>query len=96
MEQNQKVRLYVLNMIEYDAPVTFHLHANMFSVYRTGSTLVSDEVTDVITMGIAERHILEFSYAEPGKYMFHPHQDEVAENGCMGLFEVIAQKASSS
>ncbi|MFS8117453.1 MAG: multicopper oxidase domain-containing protein [Microcoleus sp.] len=88
--QNQLVRLYVLNMIEYESAVTFHLHANFFDVYRTGMTLTPSEKTDVITMGVAERHILEFSYGYGGKYMFHPHQDAIAEAGCMGLFEVIA------
>jgi manganese oxidase len=88
--QNQLVRLYVLNMIENDAAATFHLHANMFKIYRTGSLIASDE-TDVITMGTAERHILEFKFKYPGKYMFHPHQDYMAENGCMGQFDVIAR-----
>jgi len=87
--KNQLVRLYVLNMIEYQAVVTFHLHANFFDVYRTGMTLTPSERADVITMGVAERHILEFTYGYNGKYMFHPHQDAIAEAGCMGLFEVI-------
>ncbi len=87
--QNQLVRLYILNMIEFDPAVTFHIHANMFRVYRTGRTLTPNEETDVITMGTAERHILEFSYPYPGKYLFHPHQDQIAEHGCMGEFEVI-------
>ncbi|MBW4564226.1 MAG: multicopper oxidase domain-containing protein [Mojavia pulchra JT2-VF2] len=87
--QNQLIRLYVLNIIEYDPAVTFHLHANFFDVYRTGMTLTPSEKTDVITMGVAERHILEFAFRYPGKYMFHPHQDAIAENGCMGQFEVI-------
>lgn len=89
IQQNQLIRLYVLNMIEFDAAVTFHLHANMFKVNRTGRSLQPSEETDVITMGTAERHILEFSYRYPGKYMFHPHQDAIAEAGCMGLFEVV-------
>lgn len=89
--QNQLIRLYVLNMIEFDAAVTFHLHANFFEVYRTGMSLTPSEKTDVITMGTAERHILEFAYRFPGKYMFHPHQDAIAEAGCMGQFEVIPQ-----
>ncbi|MEG4088751.1 multicopper oxidase domain-containing protein [Microcoleus sp. Pol12B4] len=87
--KNQLIRLYVLNLIEYEAAVTFHLHANFFDVYRTGMTLTPSERTDVITMGVAERHILEFTYGYPGKYMFHPHQDVIAEAGCMGVFEVI-------
>jgi manganese oxidase len=88
--QNQLVRLYLLNMIEFDPVATFHIHANMFDVFPTGRTLKPTQNTDVITMGTAERHILEFSYPYLGKYMFHPHQDAIAENGCMGLFQVIA------
>ncbi len=92
--QNQLVRLYVLNMIEFDEAATFHIHANFFKVYPTGMTLQPSYESDVITMGTAERHILEFSYKYPGKYMFHPHQDITAEHGCMGNFEVIERSKS--
>jgi manganese oxidase len=92
--QNQLIRLYVLNIIEYDPAVTFHLHANFFDVYRYGMSMTASEKTDVLTMGVAERHILEFAFRYPGKYMFHPHQDAIAENGCMGQFEVIADSKS--
>ena len=85
--QNQLIRLYILNMIEFDPVATFHIHGNMFKVYRTGRMLTPDEETDMITMGTAERHILEFSY--PGEFMFHPHQDIIAEYGCLGKFNVI-------
>ncbi len=91
--QNQLIRLYLLNMIEFDPAVTFHIHANMFQVYRTGRSLEPNEESDVITMGTAERHILEFAYKYPGKYMFHPHQDYIAEHGCMGFFDVISDEA---
>jgi FtsP/CotA-like multicopper oxidase with cupredoxin domain len=87
--QNQRIRLYLLNMIEFEAAVTFHLHANFFQVYRTGRTLKPAEETDVITMGVAERHILEFAYSQVGQFMFHPHQDLLAEHGCMGMFDVM-------
>jgi manganese oxidase len=87
--QNQLIRVYLLNMIEFDPAVTFHLHANLFQVYPTGRTLIPREETDVITMGTAERHILEFTYRDPGMYMFHPHQDPIAERGCMGHFMVL-------
>ncbi len=89
IKQNQLIRLYLLNMIEYDPTVTFHIHANFFQVYPTGMTQTPSQSTDVITMGTAERHILEFSYREPGMYMFHPHQDWIAESGCMGMFKVV-------
>lgn len=87
--KNQLIRLYVLNMIELNPVVTFHLHANFFDVYPTGMTLTPTQKTDVITMGTTERHILEFAYQYSGKYMFHPHQDAIAEAGCMGFFDVI-------
>ncbi|MEA5569036.1 multicopper oxidase domain-containing protein [Anabaena sp. UHCC 0399] len=93
--QNQLIRLYVLNIIEFDPAVTFHLHANFFDVYRSGMTMTPSEKTDVITMGVAERHILEFAFRYPGKYMFHPHQDAIAENGCMGQFKVITNNSQS-
>ena len=87
--QNQLIRLYLLNMIEFDPAITFHIHANFFAIYPTGHTLKSTEQSDVITMGTAERHILEFAYKYTGKYMFHPHQDDIAEHGCLGYFNVL-------
>jgi manganese oxidase len=87
--QNQLVRLYVLNVVEFEPALTFHLHANFFQVYPTGMTTKPTHETDVITMGMAERHILECSFPYPGKFMFHPHQDAIAEAGCMGMFDVI-------
>ncbi len=65
------------------------MHFHGIHVYRTGRTLKPSEETDAITLGTAERHILEFAYSYPGQYMFHPHQDVIAENGCMGYFDVI-------
>lgn len=87
--QHQRIRLYLLNMVEFDPVITFHLHANLFSLYPTGRTLRPTTESDVVTLGTAERHILEFSYAYPGDYMFHPHQDAIAERGCMGFFRVM-------
>ncbi len=91
IQQNKLVRLYILNMIEFDSAATFHIHGNFFQVYPTGMTVKPWQKTDVVTMGTSERHILEFYYSFPGKYMFHPHQDAIAESGCIGLFEVLPQ-----
>ncbi len=87
--QNQPVRIYLLNAIEFESAATFHLHANFFKVYPTGMTLTPTTESDVVTLGTMERHIIEFSYIYPGTYMFHPHQDLIAEHGCMGKFEVL-------
>ncbi|HBE18284.1 MAG TPA: copper oxidase [Cyanobacteria bacterium UBA11149] len=88
--QNQLIRLYLLNLIEFNPVATFHIHANFFRIYPTGMTIKPTGESDVITMGTAERHILEFAYPYTGKYMFHPHQDAIAEAGCMGHFDVIS------
>ncbi|MEB3264347.1 MAG: multicopper oxidase domain-containing protein [Synechococcus sp.] len=93
--QGEPIRLYLLNMIEWDGPVTFHLHANVFAVNRSGLSSTAAEMNDVITMGVAERHILEFRYRHPGMYMFHPHQDQIAERGCMGHFLVLPRPAGA-
>ncbi|MBD2422061.1 multicopper oxidase domain-containing protein [Cyanobium sp. FACHB-13342] len=85
IRQHQLVRLYLLNMTELEAPLTFHLHANEFRVIHPSWS----DTTDVVTLGMAERQILEWSFPFTGRYMVHPHQDPIAERGCMGLFEVV-------
>jgi FtsP/CotA-like multicopper oxidase with cupredoxin domain len=44
--------------------------------------------TDTITLGQGERAILEFTYPYPGRYLFHAHQNEFAELGWLGQFDV--------
>jgi len=81
-------RIYLLNALEFDLINSVHLHATFFHVYRTGASLTPHEFTDTISMGQGERHILEFTYDNPGKFMFHAHQSEFAELGWMGMFDV--------
>lgn len=81
-------RIYLVNVLEFDLINSLHVHANFFHVYRTGTSLEPHEFTDTISMGQGERHILEFTYDRPGKFMFHAHQSEFAELGWMGLFDV--------
>lgn len=88
IDKNRLIRIYLVNMLEFDPLNNFHLHANMFDFYKTGTKLIPDEYTDIVTMNQAERGILEFSYKYPGKYMFHAHKTEFAEKGWTGLFLV--------
>jgi manganese oxidase len=89
IEKDQLVRIYLVNMLEFDQINNFHLHANLYNVYRSGTNLVPDEYTDMITMSQGERSILEFNYKYTGQYMFHAHKTEFAEKGWMGLFLVM-------
>lgn len=83
------VRLYVVNMVEYDPVASFHLHAQTFDVFRTGTSLTPSEHTDTVLLGQGERAILEFTLSEQGRYMFHPHQHHMADLGAMGWFAAI-------
>jgi FtsP/CotA-like multicopper oxidase with cupredoxin domain len=96
IDKNRLIRIYLLNILEFDPINNFHLHANMFDLYRTGTKLVPDEYTDIVTMSQGERGILEFSYKYPGKYMFHAHKTEFAEKGWVGLFLVKDSTAESA
>ena len=81
-------RLHVVNITEFDPINSIHLHATFFDLFRTGTSLEPSEVTDTISMGQAERHMIEFKYREPGRFMFHAHVTEFTELGWMGFFEV--------
>jgi manganese oxidase len=85
----ERVRIYLVNILEFDLINSFHLHANFFHYYPTGTSLTPSEFTDTIIQGQAQRGILEFSYRYPGMYMFHAHVTEFAELGWNGMFEVL-------
>jgi FtsP/CotA-like multicopper oxidase with cupredoxin domain len=82
----EPVRMYVLNMFE--EPMVPHLHGNLYHLYPTGTSLQPTEYTDVKTLNIAERAILEFQYDLPGYYMFQCHISEHMEQGLMGWLHV--------
>ena len=90
IKTGEKVRIYLVNILEFDLINSFHLHANFFHYYPTGTSLTPSEYTDMIMQAQAQRGILEFSYKFPGLYMFHPHVTEFTELGWSGNFEVIA------
>ena len=85
----ETIRIYLVNILEFDLVNSFHLHANFFHYYPTGTSLTPSEFTDTIIQGQAQRGILEFGYKYPGMYMFHAHVTEFAELGWNGMFEVL-------
>jgi FtsP/CotA-like multicopper oxidase with cupredoxin domain len=85
---NELVRVYLVNMTEFDLVNSFHLHGNFFRLYRTGTDLERFEWTDTAMQCQGERAILEFAFRFPGRFMFHAHQSEFAELGWMGMFDV--------
>jgi FtsP/CotA-like multicopper oxidase with cupredoxin domain len=88
VRRNQLVRIYLVNALEFDVLNSFHVHANFFDYYPTGTRLEPRDFTDTVIQGQGERGILELRFPHTGKYMFHAHVSEFAELGWMGFFEV--------
>jgi FtsP/CotA-like multicopper oxidase with cupredoxin domain len=91
IDKSRPVRIYLLNVTEFDPINSFHLHANFFNYFDTGTTLTPTlRTVDLITQCQAQRGIIEFSFAEheAGLYMFHAHQTEFVELGWVGHFDV--------
>jgi FtsP/CotA-like multicopper oxidase with cupredoxin domain len=85
---NETIRIYLVNITEFDLINSFHIHGNFMKVFRTGTDLERYEYTDNLMLCQGERAVLEMSFKYPGKYMFHAHQSEFAELGWMGMFDV--------
>ena len=89
VKRGELVRIYLVNILEFDLVNSFHIHANFFDVFPTGTSLEPTELTDTIVQGQGQRAVLELRFPYTGKYMFHAHVSEFAELGWMGFFEVV-------
>jgi FtsP/CotA-like multicopper oxidase with cupredoxin domain len=88
VKRGELVRIYLVNLLEFDLVNSFHVHANFFHHFPTGTSLEPVEFTDTVVQGQGQRSVLELRFPFPGKYMFHAHVSEFAELGWMGFFEV--------
>lgn len=87
---NSPIRAYVVNVLEYDLINSFHLHANFFDWYPTGTSRTPTELTDTVMLCQGQRGIAEWQFKHEGLFMFHAHQSEFTELGWQGFFEVGA------
>jgi FtsP/CotA-like multicopper oxidase with cupredoxin domain len=91
IDRARPVRIYLINLTEFDPVNSFHMHANFFNYFDTGTTLEPTlRLVDTIAQVQGQRGILELNFAEhePGLYMFHAHVSEFAELGWMSAFDV--------
>ena len=88
------VRIYLLNILEYDPINSFHLHGNFFDYYPTGTRLEPTEFTDTVIQGQGQRGICELRFPNRGQFMFHAHKTEFADLGWMGFFDVVEDGAT--
>jgi FtsP/CotA-like multicopper oxidase with cupredoxin domain len=89
VKRDQPVRIYLLNILEFDQINSFHIHANFFNYYPTGTSLQPAEFTDTVMQAQGQRGILELRFPYEGRFMFHAHKTEFAELGWLGFFEVV-------
>ena len=88
------VRIYLVNILEYDPINSFHLHGNFFDYYPTGTRLEPTEFTDTVIQGQGQRGICELRFPNRGQFMFHAHKTEFADLGWMGFFDVVEDGAA--
>ena len=96
VKRDELVRLYLVNVLEYDLINSFHLHGNLFHYFPTGTSLEPSEFTDTVMLCQGQRGILEWRFPTAGQYMFHAHQSEFTELGWQGFFEVRLMEARSA
>ena len=88
VKKDELIRIYLINLVEFDPINSFHLHATFFDEYRTGTRLEPNAYTDIVSMVQGERSIIDVRFKYSGMYMFHAHVSEFTELGWMGFFEV--------
>ncbi|MFP4631998.1 MAG: multicopper oxidase domain-containing protein [Halobacteriales archaeon] len=92
VDRDTPLRIYLVNVTEFDPINSFHTHSQFFDYYDHGTTLQpTHKNVDTVMQSQAQRGIVELDYSdhEPGLYMFHAHQSEFAEQGWMSFFEVV-------
>jgi FtsP/CotA-like multicopper oxidase with cupredoxin domain len=88
INKDELVRVYVMNILEFDQINNLHMHGNLFDYYPTGTYQVPSAYTDMVTFSQGDRGIMEFEYTYPGKYLIHAHKVEFSEKGWVGAFQV--------
>lgn len=85
--QGQPVRFTVINEIGPEHP--FHVHGQFFQVLtRNGRDAQEPGLKDTVQLGAMERVVIETRFENPGRWMYHCHIPEHAENGMMAELEV--------
>ena len=66
VNHGELVRIYLVNVLEYDLINSFHLHGNLFHYFPTGTGSAPSELTDTVMLCQGQRGILEWRFAYPG------------------------------
>jgi FtsP/CotA-like multicopper oxidase with cupredoxin domain len=71
VRQGERVRLKLVNMSMEDHPM--HLHGHTFQVVASGERPVAGPFKDTLTLRHMESYDVEFTAANPGRWLFHCH-----------------------
>jgi FtsP/CotA-like multicopper oxidase with cupredoxin domain len=82
------VRIYLVNMTEFDLINSFHLHGEFFRYQESGHPSNAWRHTDTVALCQGERGVIELEFSNSGKFMFHAHQTEFTDLGWVGFFDV--------
>lgn len=93
IKKGELVRIYLMNLVEFDLLNSFHTHGLMFDYYDHGTTLEpTSRRIDTVSQMQGQRGIIEFRAPYTGPFMFHAHVSEFTELGWMGHFNVVEEK----
>ena len=67
VERDELVRIYLVNVLEYDLINSFHLHGNLFNYFPTGTSKTPSEFTDTVMLCQGQRGILEWRFPHAGQ-----------------------------
>jgi FtsP/CotA-like multicopper oxidase with cupredoxin domain len=88
VKRGELVRIYLVNVTEFDPVNSLHIHGNFFHYFPTGTSLEPVEFTDTVMQCQGQRGVCELRFPHGGRFMFHAHQSEFTELGWQGFFEV--------
>ena len=83
--RDELVRIYLVNILEYDPINSFHVHGNFFNYFPTGTSLTPTEFTDTVIQGQAQRGHPRDEVPEPGPVHVPRAQDRVRRPRLDGL-----------
>ena len=66
VKRGELIRVYLVNVLEYDLINSFHLHGNLFDYIPTGTSLKPSELTDTVMLCQGQRGILEWRFPTAG------------------------------
>ena len=90
VKRGELVRIYIVNILEFDLINSFHVHANFFDWYPTGTRLEARDFTDTVILGQGERGIARDALPlHRASTCSTPTCREFADLGWMGFFEVV-------